>query len=95
MKEQRFPRPGKTLHWLGDAPDRKGAAEAQRRVQQPACVRQNGETSAQRVVATSLHSPARDMHLWCAQQLDAETQDSADRPRERTQHGCTETARRA
>ena len=63
VKEERFPHPGKTLHWLGDEPDRKGVSEAPRRVQQPACVRQNGERSVQRVVATLLHSPARDMHL--------------------------------
>ena len=43
--------------------DRQGASEAQRRVQQPVCSRQNTERPAQTVHATTLYSPAREAWL--------------------------------
>ena len=49
---------GEKISW-----DRKGTSEVQRRVQQPACSRQNRERATQIVRVTSLHSPAQYAHL--------------------------------
>lgn len=84
------PHPGNPFHWLGV--DR----ELQRlRGQQLACSRQDRERTAQKILAPPF-MPQPEMHTcWSVQQLNVDTQASADRPRETIWSGCVRTVPRA
>ena len=62
MKEEKFPRTRKPLHWSSWGVGRGEASEPWRRPQQQGCRGQSGEIPAQRIGADQ-HSPAREACL--------------------------------
>ena len=62
--------------------DRKGASEAQRRVQKPVCGRQNRERPAQTVMPPPCVPQLKMYICWYRQELGVEIQGLKDRPRD-------------
>ena len=62
MKEEKFPRTRKPLHWQRQGVGWWEASEPLRRAQKQGCGGQSGETPAQRINANQ-HSPAREACL--------------------------------
>ena len=100
VKEERFPHPGKPLHWWGDQPGQKGsfrvseksaAAGLWQTEQRETCIEGPGHLTA--VHGPRCMSAGAGSWGWGGM-LGAETQASEDRLRERTGVGCVQTGQR-
>ena len=94
VKEERFLHPRSPFTGWEISQDRKEVSEAQKRVHRQLAAGRT-QRPEQRVLTTSMTPQLEMLACWCAKQLGAKTQASADRPGERSQPGCAKTVLRS